>query len=153
MSWLTPWKRESGGVHPLVSLQDEMNRLFDGLWRGDYDVSDVLRRGWAPALDVSETEDAVVVTAEVPGIDPKDLDVSVTGGLLTVKGEKREEKEENDKRVHRVERCYGSFTRTVDIPDVVDTTDISAECKDGILTIRLKKKPEAQAKQVKIDIK
>lgn len=152
MSWLTPWKRR-GSVHPLVSLQEEMNRLFDHLWSGDYDVSSLLRRGWAPPLDVVETDEAVIVKAEVPGMDPKDIDISVTGGVLTITGEKRDEREEKGKRVVRIERAYGSFTRSIDVPEAVDPGQISAEYKDGILTITLPKKPEAKAKSVKIEVK
>jgi len=152
MSWLLP-RRRRGGPHPLASLQDEVNRLFDTVWQGDLDVARIFYRDWVPALDVAETDDAVVVKAEVPGIDPKDIEVTLTGGLLTIKGEKRQEAEESDERLHRVERSYGSFTRTVDIPEEVDPDAIRAECKDGVLTVTLPKKPEAKGRQIEIDIK
>jgi len=152
MSWLVPWRRR-GEVHPLAGLQDEVNRLFDSVWRGDLTLGDVFRRGWAPALDVAETDEAVVVKAEVPGIDAKDLEVTVTGAVLTIKGEKREEKEEKDKRHHRVERAYGAFSRSVDLPEEVDAEKIQAECKDGVLTVTMPKKPEAKGRRITIDVK
>ena len=152
MSWLVPWKRR-GAAHPLAGLQQEVNRLFDDLWRGDVEWPELFRRGWAPALDVEETDDAVIVKAEVPGIEAKDIDVALTGGILTIKGEKHEEKEEKTKQVHRVERSYGSFSRSVDVPEAVDAEKITANCKDGVLTVTLPKKPEAKGRQIKIDVK
>lgn len=153
MTWLTPWRKGRSTAHPLASLQEEVNRLFDGVWRGDYDLSNVLRRTWAPVLDVTETDENVIVKAEVPGIDVKDLDISITGGVLTIKGEKHEEQEEKDKQFHRVERSYGAFTRAVDLPETVDPEKVKAECQDGVLTITLAKKPEAKARQVQIEVK
>ena len=151
MSRLIPW-RQRGGPHPLASLQQEVNRLFDSVWHGDLDVRTLFGRGWAPALDVAETDEAVIVKAEVPGIDAKDLEVTLTGGVLTIKGEKREEKEEQTERQHRVERTYGAFSRSIDVPEEVDPDQIKAKCKDGILTVTLPKKPEAKGRQIEIEI-
>ena len=104
-------------------------------------------------MDVAETDDAVIVKAEVPGVDPKDIEVTLTGGVLTIKGEKREEKEEKGKRTHRIERAYGAFSRSIDLPEGVDPDNITAECKDGVLTVTLPKKPEAKARQIKVEVK
>jgi len=152
MSRLIPWRRH-GGPHPLAGLQQEVNRLFDSVWHGDLDVGTLFGRGWAPALDVAETDEAVIVKAEVPGIDAKDLEVTLTGGVLTIKGEKRDDTEERTERQHRVERTYGAFSRSIDVPQEVDPDQVKAECKDGVLTVTLLKKPEAKGRQIEIEIK
>ena len=152
MPLLTPW-RTRGDLHPFASLQDEVGRALERLMKGEVDFGGLLRRNWEPALDVSETDDDVIVKAEVPGIDPKDLDIRVTGDVLTIKGEKHEEKEEKTKEVHRVERSYGAFTRSIDLPEAVDAEKIKAECRGGVLTITLPKKPEAKSHRIKIEVK
>ncbi len=152
MPLMTPW-RARGDLHPFVSLQDEVGRALERLMKGEIDLPGFLHHGWEPALDVSETDDEIVVKAEVPGVDPKDLDIRVTGNVLTIKGEKREEKEEKTKEVHRIERSYGAFTRSIDLPEMVEAEKIKAECKSGVLTITLPKKPEAKSHQVKIEVK
>jgi HSP20 family protein len=151
MSWLVP-RRGERGPRFLASLQNEVNRLFDSLWRGELDLGERLGGVWMPDLDVEETDDAIVVRADVPGVKGKDLDITVTGGVLTIKGEKREEKEERSKRQHVVERTYGSFTRSIDLPEEVDTAKVKAECKEGVLTVTLPKKPGARPRQIKVDV-
>ena len=110
--------------------------------------------GWMPAMEIVEKDDALVVTAELPGIDAKEVDISIEDGVLTISGEKREEKEEsgNDARYHMWERRYGSFRRSFTLPQAVDAEKITAKSDDGILTITLPKTKKAKAQGRKIPV-
>jgi HSP20 family protein len=120
-----------------------MDRLFDRFFEPAWEGLE-LAGEWAPKLDVSETKEALVVKAEVPGVEQKDLHVSLIEQVLTIKGEKKQEKEEKDERHHRVERSYGAFARAVRLPVAVDAAKVSATFKDGLLTVTLPKAPEAK---------
>ena len=106
---------------------------------------------WSPAFDVTESENAYVVTAELPGIDVKDLEVTLSDGILSVKGEKKQEKEEKGENHHRIERVYGTFHRSFRIPGRVESDKVDANYKDGILTLTLPK--EEESKPTKIEVK
>ena len=106
-----------------------------------------------PAVDIADTEKGYEITAELPGMDEKNVEVKFTNGVLTVKGEKQEEKKENSKDYHLSERRYGSFQRSFTVPDGVDAEKIEATFKNGVLTITLPKTPEAQKKEKQIAIK
>ena len=112
-----------------------------------------LRGEWVPSLDVSETKDKVVVKAEAPGIDPKEIDISLSNGILTLKGEKKKEREEKDESYHLIERSYGSFSRSVRLPAEVQEDQVKASYKDGILTITLPKTERAKERSIKIEVK
>lgn len=131
MDALTPW---SGMRH----LKREMDRLFDHFFEPSWDEFRAVEE-WTPKMDVSETKDDLVVRVEVPGLDPKEMQVSVHEQLLTIRGEKKEEKEEKDERYHRRECAYGVFTRAIRLPVAVDQEKVTAEYKNGQLTIRLPK--------------
>jgi HSP20 family protein len=105
-----------------------------------------------PAVDVYEDEKQVVLKLEVPGVEEKDLDVSVENHTLTVKGERKFEKEEKEENFHRIERRYGSFYRAFTLPTTVDTENVAASYNAGVLKLELKKKPEAQPKQIKVNV-
>jgi HSP20 family protein len=105
---------------------------------------------WMPAFDIAEKEEEYLITAELPGMDMKDIDITFTEGLLTVKGEKKQEKEDKNKDYHRIERCYGSFQRTFRVPEKVETNKIEASYKDGILKLILPKAEESRAKRIKV---
>ena len=151
---------------PFEGLRREIDQLFDdfggGFWRTPFrrSASDMVPSwdrdvAWAtvPAVDISDTEKAYEITAELPGIDEKNIDLKVANGVLTIKGEKREEKEEKKNDYYLRERNFGSFERSFQVPDGVDNDKIEASFKKGILTVTLPKKPEAQAAAKKIDIK
>jgi HSP20 family protein len=106
----------------------------------------------ALAINVSETDDAIEVTAELPGIDEKDVDVEVANNVLTIKGEKKSEKEEKEKDFHLVERSYGSFQRTVPLPYEIDPDKIAAKFTQGVLTVTMPKPPQAKEKVKKIKV-
>lgn len=147
---LVPWKKKEGD-QPLSTLQREMNRLFDDFFTRDYFVEPFRGMGeWRPALDIAETDTAVVVKAELPGLDSKDVEVSLSGDVLTIKGDKKEEKEEKTKSFHRVERTYGSFQRSVRLPSAVRADQVDATFRNGVLTITLPKAEQARSKTVKI---
>ncbi len=133
----------------LISLRKEMDRLFDRF--GEIELPDLRWGGeWAPALDVTETKDAVVVQAEVPGIDPAKIQVALEEGLLTIKGEKAEEREEKEEQVYRKERVYGAFARSIRLPAAVDAAKVEATFKNGLLTVTLQKAPAAKGTTIPI---
>jgi HSP20 family protein len=142
------------------SFRGEMDRLFDRFGfpslRRMFDVEPAWRSSFSfsmPAIDMSEDEKAYKISAELPGMDAKDIDVSVSGDMLVLKGEKRQEKEEKDKNYHFSERAYGSFQRAFDLPASVDRNKVAADFSKGVLTITLPKTAEAQNPQKKIEVK
>jgi HSP20 family protein len=106
--------------------------------------------GFSPAFDVSETEDAVTVKAELPGIAEKDIDISFSDGILTIKGEKKHEKEEENACYHTVERHYGTFSRSLRLPTEVDTEKVDATFKDGVLRVTLPKSETSKPRKIEI---
>jgi HSP20 family protein len=132
-----------------------MNRLFDESFRGINRTSgeeDWVGGAWAPAVDIYEQNGNIVLKAELPGIDPKDVDVKVENNILTLRGERKLDNEVKRENYHRVERAYGTFTRSFTLPNVVDTEKIKAEYKDGLLRMTLPKKDEARPKQISINV-
>ena len=138
----------------LLSLQDRMNRMFDESYRGGRCASNdwALGGSWAPAVDIYEHQGNIVLTAELPGVDAKDVDVRVENNVLTLRGERKWSDEVQRESYHRVERAYGSFTRSFTLPNVVDTERIKADFKDGMLKLVLPKKEEAKPKQISINV-
>jgi HSP20 family protein len=143
MKALTPWT----GV---TALRKEMDRLFDRFWETDWPAWPALG-DWMPKVDVADTKDAFMVPAEIPGIDPKDLTLTLDGDALTIKGEKKHEKEEKEGTYFRMERAYGAFARTMPLPAPVEAGKVTATFKNGILTVKLPK--GAAAKGTLIPIK
>jgi len=133
----------------VVALQNRVNSLLGGMNEGD---SSLTTASFVPAVDVYEDEKSVVLKLEVPGIEEKDLDVSIEKNTLTVKGERKFEKEEKEENFHRIERRYGSFYRAFTLPSTVDAENVQASYNAGVLRLELKKKPEAQPKQIKVNV-
>jgi len=131
-------------------LRREMDRLWDEFFGPGRRAFRPLEAEWAPAVDVSETPDKVVVKAEIPGMEAKDIDISLSGDVLTIKGEKKSEREEKKENYHLVERSYGSFSRSLSMPVAVDADKIEANYKKGVLTITCPKKEEAKPKAIEI---
>lgn len=134
----------------LASLREEMDRIWSRFF-GEWPSTESFRGEWAPSLDVSETKDNIVVRAEVPGIDAKDIDVSLANNVLTIKGKKEQEKEEKEENYHRVERSYGSFSRSIRLPREVKSDKITASYKNGVLKITLPKAEESKEIKVKVE--
>ena len=147
-----PVRREE--YNPFSRLRQEMNRIFEDFdsdfWLEPFENK--LRGFFNPRVDISETDKEIKITAELPGMDDKDIDVSLNKDSLTIKGEKKEEKEENSKDYHRSERSYGSFSRTISLPAEVDTDKIKADFRKGLLTVMLPKTAKAIREVKKIPI-
>jgi len=133
----------------VVAMQNRMNSLFRDMNEGDSPLSTA---SFVPAVDIYEDDKKVMLKLEVPGIEQKDLDVSVENNTLTVKGERKLEKEEKEENFHRIERRYGSFFRAFTLPSTVNTEDIHASYTAGVLKLELSKKAEAQPRQIKINV-
>ena len=133
-------------IRELSVMRDQMDRLMGSFFRGNR----LSRDAWTPDLDVSETDEEILVKADLPGIDEKDLSVSLSGTNLLIKGDKEEEKEEKGKQFHRIERSFGSFQRTVALPVAVDSSRIKAEYSKGVLEVHLPKKPEVKPQQIPV---
>ena len=142
MRALAPWRG-------MDVLRQEMERVFDRFFEPRWDEFEA-GGAWAPKLDVSETKDAYMVKAEIPGVDQKDLSVSLQNQILTIKGEKHKDKEEKDEKYHRVERSWGEFTRAIALPGAADTENVNATFKDGVLTITLPKTPAAKGTTIPV---
>ena len=139
----------------MVAVQDRLNRIFDEAVRGNPRVSEedwALGGQWAPSVDIFEHEGNLVLKAELPGIEPKDVDVRVENNVLTLQGERKFESEVKREKYHRVERAYGTFSRSFTLPNVVDTEKIKAEYKDGVLQVTLPQREEAKPKQIQVSV-
>ena len=129
-------------------LQSEMNRVFDGFFGGSVAGLD---RVWAPAVDMFETKDDLMVRAELPGMAEKDVELSITGDVLTLRGE-RGAAAEGQESVHRSERWYGKFERSLSLPIPIQADKVKATYRDGVLTIQLPKAEEVKPRTIKIDV-
>jgi HSP20 family protein len=136
----------------VVSVQDEMNRLFEDIVGHRPARVHWTNGDWNPSVDVTEDKESVVVKAEMPGMKKDDVKISVQDNVLTLKGEKKQEKEEKESDYHRIERSYGSFCRSFELPTAVRTDKIKANYKDGVLSITLPKTEEVKPKEIPISI-
>ena len=144
MRALMPWAGMS-------RLNREMDRFWDRF--GDLKWEDLPALGdWAPSMDISETKESLVAKVEVPGMEQKDIQVSLQENLLTIKGEKRQEKEEKEERLHRVERSYGAFVRSFRLPVAVDGSKVTATFKNGLLVVTMPKTPAAKGTTIPIKV-
>lgn len=133
----------------VVAMQNRFNTLFRDLKESEGPLTTA---SFVPAVDIYEDDKKVVLKLEVPGIEEKDLDVRVENNILTVKGERKFESEEKEENFHRIERSYGSFYRAFTLPSTVDTEHVDAKYTAGVLRLELKKKAEAQPKQIKVNV-
>lgn len=134
------------------TLQNQLNRLFEPFARFSVGDEDLVSGAWAPAVDVAETQEKIIVRAEVPGMKHEDIQIEFENGLLTLRGERKLEKSEG-LTWHRVERVYGNFSRSFTLPRTVDAEKIAATYRDGILEVEVPKKEEAKPKQIRIAVK
>ncbi len=134
----------------VTTLQDQINRLFSDAFDRTGDESNL--SAWAPAVDIYETEHELVVKADLPDVDPKDLDIRVENNILTIRGERKFEKKVNEENYLRMERSYGSFARSFTLSNTVDSEAIKAEYKNGVLTLSIPKREEAKPKQIKVNV-
>jgi HSP20 family protein len=152
----TPAQQQTGGDNPMVAFQQEMNRLFEDFFRG-FPVAPFAGEGAfgaiAPRVDVSETDSEYEVTAELPGLEDKDVEVLLNDNVLTIRGEKKFEREEKRKDYHLSERSFGSFRRSVPLPAEVQEDKVEARFKNGVLTVRLPKSQQAASQAKRISVK
>ena len=132
------------------TLQEQVNRLFEGNSSPSGDPSNLT--AWAPSVDVYETENELVIKADLPAVSEKDIDLRVENNMLTIRGERKFEQNVKEENYLRVERSYGSFSRSFSLPNTVDTQAIKAEYTDGVLSVTLPKRAESKPKQVKINV-
>ena len=156
---LIPWRskgRAGGGSAetPLVRLREEMDDLFSRFggegrprWAAEQGIAPF---AFGPTVDLAETENEVTVTAELPGVDPKDVRIEMVGTTLTIRGEKKQEREEKKRNYHYVERSFGQFHRSIPLPSTVDSAKVEAACRDGVLTVKVAKHPEAKPKRIAV---
>jgi HSP20 family protein len=140
----------SAAASPFVSLQREIDRLFDDFTRGFPAFAGSAASALMPSMDVSETDNEIEITAELPGLEEKDVQINLSDNLLTIRGEKRAEKEQKDKNYRLVERSYGSFERTLELPDGVNPDTIKANIAKGVLKVTIPKPAPAQAKKIEV---
>jgi len=146
-----PFSQAPDPSRDLTDIETQMNRLFDN-FLGEPSVSGLMARAWAPAVDMYETKNEVVVSVELPGISEKDIHLSITGDLLTIQGERHRSDEVRDGSPYRRERWFGKFERTLALPMPVETGQVKATYRDGVLTVKLPKVEEIKPKEIKIDV-
>jgi HSP20 family protein len=135
----------------MAALHDQVNRLFENSLQENRSDNSALAT-WAPAVDIYENENALVLKADLPDLDEKDLDIRVENNMLTVKGERQFEQKVKEENYLRIERTYGAFSRSFSLPNTVNTEAIKAEYKNGVLTVELPKRAESKPKQVKVNV-
>ena len=138
----TPFSTENDEYPGLQLFQDSLSRLF----------SEPASRPWSPAVDIFETDNELVLKADMPDIDPKNVAIQLENGTLTLKGERRFEDQKNGRGFHRIERSYGSFTRAFSLPETVEGDKVKADYKNGVLTVTLPKKEVAKPRTINVDI-
>jgi HSP20 family protein len=134
----------------LITIREKMNRLFEDAVTSRGEEKDMMSSSWSPSVDIFETENELVLTAEVPGIDEKDIEIKLEDNTLTLKGERKFEKETKEENYHRIERAYGSFYRSFTLPSYINQDKISAEHQNGILKVIMPKQTELKPRNVKI---
>ncbi|HET9717413.1 MAG TPA: Hsp20/alpha crystallin family protein [Pseudolabrys sp.] len=150
---LIPTARERSVTNPFMSLQREIDRLFDDFSRGFPSFANIPGNGGTalvPSMDVSETDKEIEITAELPGLEDKDVQINVSDNLLTIRGEKKAEKEQKDKNYRLVERSYGSFERTLELPPGVNPESIKANISKGVLKVIVPKPAPSQVKKIEV---
>lgn len=149
MSTLIRWQP----VRELSSLRERMDRLFDEARGGGWFGEEGLASGvWIPPVDVFETNDSVVLKADLPEVNQDEVDISVQNNTLTIRGERKAEKEVKEKNFYRMERSYGSFSRSFSLPPTVDADRIEASFSNGVLTMTLPKREQSKPKQIKVKV-
>ncbi len=166
MSDLIPWKKEKSDVQihrkneedALLDIRNQMNRMFDDFFEPPFGLSPFLgmsgtRGDFAPHMDVSETDKEITISAELPGLEPEDIHITLEQDKMTIRGEKKFAKEEKGQHYYQIERSYGSFHRSISLPSEVDEKKIDATFKRGVLKVKLPKTKKAQEERKRITIR
>jgi len=147
-----PFSQAVDSFRDFGDMQAEVNRLFDNFLGRPAQQPGSMERVWAPAVDMFETKDALMVAAELPGLDEKDIHLSIIGDVLSVRGERQWNQEVKQESYYRGERWYGKFERSLPLPMPVQADKVTAKYRDGVLTITLPKVEEIRPKEIKIDV-
>jgi len=134
----------------LMTLREKMNRLFEEAFITRGEEKEMVSGTWTPSVDIYETENALILSAEVPGIEENDIEIKIENSTLTLHGERKFEKETKEENFHRIERAYGTFHRSFTLPNYIDQDKIKAEHENGILKITMPKKTEMKPRKVKV---
>ena len=148
---LRPFSTSVDPFRDLSDMQSELNRVFDNFF-GRPAGTPGMERVWAPAVDMYETKDELVVSAELPGLSEKEIHLSITGDMLTLKGERQWSHEDRQDSFYRSERWFGKFERTLPLPIPVQSDKVKAKYRDGVLTVTIPKAEEIKPKEIKIDV-
>jgi HSP20 family protein len=146
MRTMNRWELSRGST----TLQEQLNSVFSNVLERAGDESNLTP--WAPAVDIFETEHELVVKADLPDVNPQDLDIHVENNILTIRGERKFENQEKEENYLRIERAYGSFSRTFSLANTVNSDAIKADHKNGVLTLSIPKREEAKPKQIKVNV-
>ena len=146
MRMMNRWDRSRGAL----TAQEQLNRVFGDALERTGEESNLT--AWAPAVDIYETENELVIKADLPEVNPQDLDIRVANNILTIRGERKFEKKVNEENYLRVERAYGSFTRSFSLANSVKSEDIKADYQNGTLTLHIPKRDETKPKQIKVNV-
>ncbi len=138
--------------HDLRTIQEQMNRLIDLAWNRE-SGEDIREGAWQPPVDIYEDENSVIIKAELPDVDQKDIEVKIEENTLILRGERRQDQSIKKENYHRIERFYGSFQRSFALPLTIDREKVKASCDKGILTISLPKREETKPKQITVEVK
>jgi len=134
----------------MMTLREKMNRLFEDAVTGKGEEKELISSSWVPAVDIYEKDNELILTVEVPGINEKDIEISIEDNTLSIRGERKFEKETKEESFHRIERSYGSFFRSFSLPGNIDQEKIQAEHENGILRVTMPKKAELKPKIIKV---
>ncbi|RII25680.1 MAG: molecular chaperone [Geobacter sp.] len=140
-------------LRELRTMQEQMNRLLNLSWNHELTGEDLKEGLWQPAVDIFETEDSIVIKAELPDVDQKDIDVRIEDNTLILRGERKHTDDVKKDNYHRIERYFGSFQRSFSLPVTIQQENVSAVCDKGVLTITLPKNEATKPKQIKINVK
>ncbi len=140
-------------LRELRTMQEQMNRLLNLSWNHDISGEDMKDGIWQPAVDIYETNEAIIIKAELPDVDQKDIDVRIEDNTLTLKGERKHDGYVKKENYHRIERYFGSFQRSFSLPATIDQENVGAVCEKGVLTVTLPKKEEIKPKHISVQIK
>jgi HSP20 family protein len=141
-------------VRELATMQNRMNRIWSNIYDRGAEYADVTSRGgWQPPVDIFENDAReLVLRAELPGLRRDDIDITIENGTLTIKGERKQDEGVREDRYHRLERPYGHFSRSFTLPNTVDSSRVRAEYRDGVLTVVLPVRAEAQPRQIQVEV-
>jgi len=148
---VTAWHPVTNMFDEFDSMHNEIDRVFDRFRGGEYDTGAV--QNWLPAVDVMEQDNAFIIKAELPGVDKKDVKITVQNDVLTIKGEKKQESEKKGENYHCTERLYGSFQRSFTLPATIASEKIDASYDNGVLVLNLPKLEEAKPKEIEVKLK